>query len=471
MDPLARVTAAVTGLTGEPLPTGESASHIALRVLCDAEKSPVGWSQFNEVLLYCGYGRISPHFFDYLVSGELYSEEEQRPSPKVASIEQLERASERGKQLGLLAFGNVKFGFKNFGQNSQLLRDWVEFLTPITTDRYEHRLAPAIPIQDIDIAKRYLLGYLSAGEIDAGLKARPNDEALLALKAEQAALQEIGKKNQTAYLVSDYLDIYVATSMRERHQFLSVAKFCDALFLHEQLAPLNLRYFDPTLAYAPDRIDKGLSEALMLKRARLTIYLAQETETLGKDSELACTLAQGKVVIAFVPEADEELFAALEKELQDSYPGVGLGSLLLAQLRHFNPKLAWEDSTIQGWLRLPADKLEQQSDEVRARFRLAVKEEYDRKYRTLRDQHPLGFQVKLSDGVAGGVLVVRRLEQCARLVRAVLTGEQVYRIEESKDAGGECTHVCLVETISESKFRVMTKDKTLENAFWNFYLK
>ena len=57
---------------------------------------------------------------------------------------------------------------------------------------------------------------------------------------------------------------------------------------------------DAVLKYCEDRIDKGLSEALMLKRAKCTLFLAQESDTLGKDSELASTLAQGKPVIAYV---------------------------------------------------------------------------------------------------------------------------------------------------------------------------
>ena len=39
----------------------------------------------------------------------------------------------------------------------------------------------------------------------------------------------------------------------------------------------------------------------MLKRAKCTVYSVQDTDTLGKDSELAATLAQGKPVIAYVP--------------------------------------------------------------------------------------------------------------------------------------------------------------------------
>lgn len=248
-------------------------------------------------------------------------------------------------------------------------------------------------------------------------------------------------------------------------------RFCEDLFGHAQLKQLKLRYFDPTLAYAPDRIDKGLSEALMLKRARVTIYLAQETETLGKDSELASTLAQGKVVVAFVPEADESYFDSLEAELQGAYPQAELASLLLKQLRHYQPHLTWEDPTIRGWLALAEAQLAAQREDVRKRFRTEVKQYHDKRAKTLRDDHPLGIQVNLRDGVAVGVLVVRSVNQCAELVKALLTNEMVYKVTMPTGDHGLCTHVCLVENISGSTFRVMTRDRTLENAFWNFYLQ
>ena len=44
----------------------------------------------------------------------------------------------------------------------------------------------------------------------------------------------------------------------------------------------------------------------MLKRACCTVYSVQDTDTLGKDSELASTLAQGKPVIAYVPDMDAD---------------------------------------------------------------------------------------------------------------------------------------------------------------------
>lgn len=39
------------------------------------------------------------------------------------------------------------------------------------------------------------------------------------------------------------------------------------MFQQEPVKGLKLRYFDPTQAFCEDRIDKGLVEGLMLKRA------------------------------------------------------------------------------------------------------------------------------------------------------------------------------------------------------------
>src|SRR5690606_16906049 len=65
--------------------------------------------------------------------------------------------------------------------------------------------------------------------------------------------------------------------------------------------PLKLRYFNPTQSWIEDRIAKGLVEALMLKRASITIYMAQKSDTFGKDSEASVALGQGKPVIVYVP--------------------------------------------------------------------------------------------------------------------------------------------------------------------------
>ena len=39
----------------------------------------------------------------------------------------------------------------------------------------------------------------------------------------------------------------------------------------------------------------------MLKRAGVTVYMAQKSDTFGKDSEASAALGQGKPVIVYVP--------------------------------------------------------------------------------------------------------------------------------------------------------------------------
>jgi hypothetical protein len=116
---------------------------------------------------------------------------------------------------------------------------------------------------------------------------------------------KIGLQNTDRYLTLPYLDVYVATSMREKEDFVNQHDFIDKVFKNSQVEPLKLRYFDPMLSYVENRITKGLIEMLMLRRATVTIYVAGASDTLGKDSELAATLAQGKAVIVYVPEGEK----------------------------------------------------------------------------------------------------------------------------------------------------------------------
>ena len=73
----------------------------------------------------------------------------------------------------------------------------------------------------------------------------PEDEDLARIEA----TQEIGQQNLSAYLTEPYLDVYIATSMRERADFISVNTFVETLFSDPRIAPLHLRYFNPTLSW------------------------------------------------------------------------------------------------------------------------------------------------------------------------------------------------------------------------------
>lgn len=115
------------------------------------------------------------------------------------------------------------------------------------------------------------------------------------------ATQEQALRNLNQYLAADHLDVYVATSMRSDADFVSVNQFVKGLFGRPKIRSLKLRYFNPTQSWTDDRIAKGLVEALMLRRSRLTIYMAQKSDTFGKDSEASVALGQGKPVIVYVP--------------------------------------------------------------------------------------------------------------------------------------------------------------------------
>ena len=93
-----------------------------------------------------------------------------------------------------------------------------------------------------------------------------------------------GESNFRKYLTFDHMDVYVATSMRKKKDYISVGTFIKEVFSDPRIKPLKLRYFDPTQSYSKSRFCKGLIECLVLKRAKCSIYCVQETDTFGKDS-------------------------------------------------------------------------------------------------------------------------------------------------------------------------------------------
>ena len=126
-------------------------------------------------------------------------------------------------------------------------------------------------------------------------------------------------ENTRIYLsVCNDLDIYVATSMRTREDFRKMAATCDRIFSAEALKPYNIRYFDPTLSAAEHHEDKGLIECLMVKTAKMLVYFAQHKESLGKVSEYAMALTQGKPVIVLCP--DDQRGQEFYEFYRDAHP-------------------------------------------------------------------------------------------------------------------------------------------------------
>jgi hypothetical protein len=422
--------------------------------------SGIGYSQLNELLLLLGFDRVTHAFFQYLVDGTTdYLQHSTISSPTA-----LNAGIDRFRKLGLLFFGNVKFAFKTLSLDGPMLAEYVERLEPVGPNHYNARHDPIHPIDAIPGEKTYYLGYIVARELRERLKSNPNDNVAKAEEKARLDIVEQGTANHIAYLVSDHLDVYVATSMRERHEFIAVSRLTHQIFEQPELKALKLRWFDPTQAFCGDRIDKGLSEALMLRRAQCTIYFAQESDTLGKDSELASTLAQGKTVIAFVPKVGKDYVKRLLIDLKKDAPQLDEQTLILQQLRRFEPEAPWNDPLVRAWINDPAS-MKLAVAKKRLRDKIAL--HYDKRADTLKDSHPLGIQVNLETGVANGVLVVRSVKHCAQLVRRIVTRTLEFDIRDGEQAGKGYT--ALHEKISGCVYRVVTNDVLLTNAFWNFY--
>lgn len=442
-------------LTGQKAPIDSDIAGRAANLL-ENDCPGLGYSQFNELLLSLGYDRITHAFFQYLVDGEVHY----KPKASISSIEHLSYRVDEFRKLSMLFFGNIKYGFKLLSNNADELNYRLELLEPIPPSRFELRHDPIHPITEIKGEDTYYLGYIIQSEVEQLSRENPGSLEAIELENRRKEIVKIGKENYKAYLASDHLDVYVATSMRKRHEYYFVNNLVNKIFNHNELKPLKLRWFDPTQAYCDHRIDKGLFEALMLRRAKCTVYFVQETDTLGKDSELASTLAQGKTVIAFIPEVDNNYVKLFLENLLSLHPDQNEYQIVLEQLKLFKPYDAWEDNEIQEWVRTP-DKY----DLERAKFRLRdiIKDHYDKRAKTLAETHPLGIQVNLNTGVANGVLVVRSVEDCAKLIRHVVMDSMEFTLEENLG------YICLRENISKCVYRVVTNDQLLTNTFWNFY--
>lgn len=328
--------------------------------------------------------------------------------------------------------------------------------------------------------------------------------------------QSKAQRNLSRYLAADYLDIYVATSMRTDADFVSVSAFTESLFKHDELRPLKLRFFDPTQSWIEDRVAKGLVEALMLRRSSLTIYMAQKTDTFGKDSEASVALGQGKPVVVFVPKLSspdsgidsEELSSKDRSELErilgeegeeddkEADPTVDAQSLiarlLSLRLRRLGDaalteivRSHWADFDLYGedkriteeserpayraWLDnvIKGDGSAKPAELVRTHVTgilVAVAVGFESRARLFREQHPLALQVILSTGILNGMLVARSIDACARVVSALLANDQKLEMVDDDEHNYR-----LLEVTTGSTIRVISRNSMIVNAFTAFY--
>lgn len=366
--------------------------------------------------------------------------------------------------------------------------------------RFEHDLMSPLFTPDADAIRReaIALGPKESGDLDR-------------VEATQGQAQ----RNLARYLAADYLDVYIATSMRSDADFRSVSDFTDALFLHSELRPLKLRYFDPTQSWIDDRVAKGLVEALMLRRSALTIYMAQKVDTFGKDSEASVALGQGKPVVVYVPRlylegsdidsaamatkprAELESLVAEEGDGDDhdADPTIDaqalLARLLMLRIRRLSAaqfvsltSSHWADFDLYAEDQRIPDHSEREAyrvwldsvqagsavtsinSTVRANVEnalVAVAVRFEGRARLFKEQHPLALQVIVSTKVLNGMLVARSIDSCAHLVAACLRNE--HRVQLSDDD----QNYRLVEQTTQSVMRVISRHPLIVSAFAAFY--
>jgi deoxyuridine 5'-triphosphate nucleotidohydrolase len=325
------------------------------------------------------------------------------------------------------------------------------------------------------------------------------------------ATQGQAGRNLARYLSADVIDVYVATSMRVDADFVSVNDFVETLFIHSDVEQLHLRYFNPTQSWVEDRMAKGLVEALMLKRASVTIYMAQKSDTFGKDSEASVALGQGKPVIVYVPKLrledgsidSEELFrlghAELVRCLGEEDPGFDgdgeaddealLAQLLLQRLRAASDaaliatvRTCWADfdlygeaarldESVRGTYRRWLDEVRcQRAKHVPRELReglagilVATSIRFEKRAKVFREIHPLALQIILSTGVLNGILVARSVEQCARVLRSLMANSLSLEIME------DAHNYRLVEKDTGSTVRVISRHTLLGHAFQHHF--
>jgi hypothetical protein len=304
--------------------------------------------------------------------------------------------------------------------------------------------------------------------------------------------------NTDIYLTWDYIDVYIATSMRNKWEYEETYDFITAVFADQRLKQLSVRFFDPTQSICIHPRDKGLIEGLMLKRAKCAIYLAQESDTMGKDSELAATLAQGKTVIAYVPEYTIKDYSSKIAQFPLNFfkkrllildaEGVFEDQECMKKLVKFDKNF---DKKIDSFLsELDRYRVEQpfslwtkKEEEFKKASEcfpvvcqiLAIAEchNFNRRADVLKNRHPLAMQVDLLSGVANGVLVVRKPKDAAELLYRIMTNQMRFTCEHKNPAPGKTNrregYTILQESVSKSAFRVITDNKRLTNSFWNLF--
>lgn len=487
-------------LCGEPYnpkELDESKRKLLKNIIDDLNSDYLDYEQFNEILLLFYQNRISEDFFKYIFRGEKIN------------LKILREGVVYFRGLSILNFGNFRFTYKRFSKmkEKEIDENFKEFniLPEKLEKKYKNRPNPIININKIDKENTWYLGYISSTLIkresqhfkelledcEDPEEFEPFKNILVKYDTKIKESRAKGKHNTDTYLIWDYIDVYIATSMRKNCEFEETYEIINRIFIDPIIKDLNLRYFDPTQSYCELTRDKGLIEGLMLKRAKCTIYMVQESDTFGKDSELASTLAQKKPVIAFIPDySKEELCDKIKKypleyvkerififKAENVFDDVETLTELDKDLYELSETLdkyikEYEEYRLEQPYTLWSEKDQQFKNqnehfqEICQVLAIFTKKYWDKRAKTLKDYHPLGMQIDLNSGVANGILLVRDVNTCVKILKGILTNSLDFEIKHYDEG-----YTGLIEKQSGSIYRVVTDNELLTNSFWNFFYK
>jgi hypothetical protein len=229
----------------------------------------------------------------------------------------------------------------------------------------------------------------------------------------------------------------------------------------------------------------------MIKRTCLTVYNAQETDTFGKDAEAGVTLAQRKPVIVYVARlfdylpALRKLYKAIDdgaRVERDPFVEtlIAQGLIASSEKDQFLGPEKTKAEVVKGVIekhgtaalkelgddKIALELIRQGYDPEQANgdlVSLSLKkiQMLERRALTFRDIHPLSLQTSPIDEVARGVIVTRSVDATAEVVNAIFLGTLSYEILDDK------LNWLLVDGITRSPVRVVTKDPILTTAFWS----
>lgn len=475
--------------------------------ISNVEKNKLNYEQFNELLLVLYQDRVEKAFFKFF-----FDEKD------MISLHELRNGIIKFRVLAMLCFGNFRFAYKQLItiKSEDELRECLKSYhieSYKIKKQFQERPPKMLEIEKIEKDKIWYIGEITGAKVDRELQLltkkrkeeknakKINDydnfnKQLTQISNDIKEIEQKARKNTDVYLTWDYMDVYIATSMRCKWEYEETFDFIENVFSNDKIKQLNLRYFDPTQSKCANPRDKGLIEGLMLKRALCTIYMAQESDTMGKDSELAATLAQSTPVIAYVPKYESEADINAYSKKIEKYPldffkkrflileaeEVFDDPICIDKLRsydsYFEAKIDAFLEKLDGYRELhpfslwfEKDNQEFKQDEGFSNICmiLAIAESYnfDMRAQLLRERHPLSMQVDLQSGVANGVLVVRNHEECSDLLYNILTNCMEFII--SHEGKPEEGYYILKEKISNSSFRVVTDYERLTNSFWNLF--